>query len=208
MTDTNTQLTLPAALGRDAHAEEVARGERFEFGKNWARFLAVIDEERIGQAEGIPGEMLGRDTGRHPVPGHGIGQRPLQPRRTGGWAPTFIHSTTILTCRVHPRAQDAILPGGDQLARRARLGSRRGLHRPLGCSTSSIHGACCTTRGRCGRRSTTPSAPVGDGGGLFIAIYNDMGSQSTRWKHSSTPMRDSAGPCRARSRSPSARRKN
>ena len=30
---------------------EMARGERFEFGKNWSRFLAVLDEDRILKAE-------------------------------------------------------------------------------------------------------------------------------------------------------------
>jgi len=30
---------------------EVARGERFEFGKNWQRFLGVLDERRLAEAE-------------------------------------------------------------------------------------------------------------------------------------------------------------
>ena len=29
---------------------EMARGERFEFGKNWSRFLDVLDEDRILKA--------------------------------------------------------------------------------------------------------------------------------------------------------------
>src|SRR4030095_3019870 len=33
------------------HAGEVARGERFEFGENWSRFLAALDDERIAEAE-------------------------------------------------------------------------------------------------------------------------------------------------------------
>jgi 2-polyprenyl-3-methyl-5-hydroxy-6-metoxy-1,4-benzoquinol methylase len=31
--------------------EERARGERFAFGENWARFLSVLDDERVRQAE-------------------------------------------------------------------------------------------------------------------------------------------------------------
>jgi 2-polyprenyl-6-hydroxyphenyl methylase/3-demethylubiquinone-9 3-methyltransferase len=31
-------------------AAEVARGERFEFGKNWQRFLSLLDDERIDEA--------------------------------------------------------------------------------------------------------------------------------------------------------------
>ena len=34
-----------------AYQDEVARGERFEFGQNWRRFLAVLDEERVNEAE-------------------------------------------------------------------------------------------------------------------------------------------------------------
>src|SRR5688572_18651274 len=30
---------------------EIATGDRFAFGENWARFLELIDEERIGAAE-------------------------------------------------------------------------------------------------------------------------------------------------------------
>src|SRR5215213_2930982 len=33
-----------------SHAIEIAQGERFEFGENWGRFLAVLDDERIDRA--------------------------------------------------------------------------------------------------------------------------------------------------------------
>lgn len=33
------------------HTQEIRAGRRFAFGANWARFLAVVDDERIGQAE-------------------------------------------------------------------------------------------------------------------------------------------------------------
>jgi hypothetical protein len=41
----------PVRRTADTHATEVARGERFAFGDNWASFLSVLDEERIGAAE-------------------------------------------------------------------------------------------------------------------------------------------------------------
>src|SRR3954451_6667618 len=43
------------------HASEVHRGERFEFGENWRRFLAVLNEERIVEAERSLREMLGTE---------------------------------------------------------------------------------------------------------------------------------------------------
>src|SRR5436189_1546930 len=39
-------------------AEEIDRGKRFEFGKNWSQFLTTIDEERISVAEQSLKEML------------------------------------------------------------------------------------------------------------------------------------------------------
>src|SRR3954468_21810653 len=43
------------------HASAVDRGERFAFGENWRRFLAVVDEERIVEAERSLREMLGTE---------------------------------------------------------------------------------------------------------------------------------------------------
>jgi 2-polyprenyl-6-hydroxyphenyl methylase/3-demethylubiquinone-9 3-methyltransferase len=40
-------------------AEETRRGERFQFGKNWKRLLATLDEERIAEAERSLRQMLG-----------------------------------------------------------------------------------------------------------------------------------------------------
>ena len=38
----------------------MSRGERFEFGRNWAQFLAVLDEERIHVAERALQQMLAK----------------------------------------------------------------------------------------------------------------------------------------------------
>ena len=37
---------------------EIAAGDRFAFGENWSRFLLVLDENRIRQAEQSLSEML------------------------------------------------------------------------------------------------------------------------------------------------------
>jgi len=44
-----------------AFDSEVAAGERFAFGENWSRFLAVLDEDRIAEAQASLREMLGRE---------------------------------------------------------------------------------------------------------------------------------------------------
>jgi 2-polyprenyl-3-methyl-5-hydroxy-6-metoxy-1,4-benzoquinol methylase len=40
------------------HSVEVASGERFEFGKNWASFLKTVDDERIAEAKKSLSAML------------------------------------------------------------------------------------------------------------------------------------------------------
>ncbi len=44
------------------HGSEIASGERFEFGENWRSFLAVLDDERISNAENSLRAMLGVST--------------------------------------------------------------------------------------------------------------------------------------------------
>ena len=43
-------------------ATEVSQGDRFEFGKNWQKFLSVLSDERINEAEKSLKETLGYET--------------------------------------------------------------------------------------------------------------------------------------------------
>ena len=51
--------------------DEVARGERFAFGKNWQQFLRMIDDTRIRQAEVSLAQML-RDDDAEPLEGEAL----------------------------------------------------------------------------------------------------------------------------------------
>ena len=82
--------TPPAAKAAGApidadHAHEVARGERFEFGKNWTSFLRVLDDERIANATASFRGMLPADlTGLRLLDaGSGSGLSSLVARRLG-----------------------------------------------------------------------------------------------------------------------------
>lgn len=44
------------------HAQEVSLGERFEFGANWTRFLALVNEDRIRLAEHSLRDLLEAET--------------------------------------------------------------------------------------------------------------------------------------------------
>ncbi|WDT81154.1 MAG: hypothetical protein MPW14_05225 [Candidatus Manganitrophus sp.] len=76
-------------------ATEIKLGERFEFGENWSRFLAVLDEMRISEAEQSLKQMLDlKDlSGKRFLDiGSGSGLFSLAARRLGG---VFILSTMI-----------------------------------------------------------------------------------------------------------------
>src|SRR5258706_12781577 len=89
--------------------EEVARGERFEFGRNWARFLAVVDEQRILQAEASLRELLavvdlrGR---RFLDIGSGSGLFSLAARRMGAKVHSLDYDPQSVACtgEVRPRS--------------------------------------------------------------------------------------------------------
>src|SRR5215471_18127766 len=49
---------LHMVIESKAHAREVASGNRFEFGKNWSRFLSLLNERHIEEAERSLREML------------------------------------------------------------------------------------------------------------------------------------------------------
>ncbi len=44
------------------HSQDVAHGERFEFGRNWHRFLDLLDDRRIQEAEESLRRMLEEPT--------------------------------------------------------------------------------------------------------------------------------------------------
>ncbi|HEX8686718.1 MAG TPA: 50S ribosomal protein L11 methyltransferase, partial [Pyrinomonadaceae bacterium] len=84
-----------------AHAIEVSRGERFEFGENWSRFLAVLDDERIGKAEESLRAMLEVESlaGRSFLDiGSGSGLFSLAARRLGARVHSFDYDPRSVAC--------------------------------------------------------------------------------------------------------------
>src|SRR5438876_1807533 len=83
------------------HAIEIARGERFEFGKNWSRFLILPDEPRIVRAEQSLKQMLEIDSleGRSFLDiGSGSGLFSLVARRLGARVHSFDYDPNSVAC--------------------------------------------------------------------------------------------------------------
>src|SRR5438105_4018862 len=83
------------------HAAEVAAGERFTFGENWAAFLAVLDESRIAAAENSLREMLETSDLKNKTfldIGSGSGLFSLAARRLGATVRSFDYDPASVAC--------------------------------------------------------------------------------------------------------------
>lgn len=88
-------------LAKGDHGAEVAAGDRFRFGENWARFLTRLDETRIVEAEASLKTMLGVNdlAGRRFLDiGSGSGLFSLAARRLGARVHSFDFDPRSVAC--------------------------------------------------------------------------------------------------------------
>src|SRR5207302_2185352 len=100
MVETQTQ----AVTG--LHSREVVAGERFEFGKNWSRFLALVDEDRIARAANSLKNWLEVEelTGMKFLDiGSGSGLYSLAARRLGARVHSFDYDPQSVACTAELR---------------------------------------------------------------------------------------------------------
>lgn len=165
------------------HGREVARGERFEFGQNWTRFLSVLTDERVREAEASLKDLLEVSdlVGRSFLDvGSGSGLFSLAARRLGARVHSFDYDPQSVACtaelkrRYFPDDESWTVERGSALDE----DYVRGLGRfDVVYSWGVLHHT-----GRMWEALDNARLPVADGGLLSIAIYNDTGSQSARWK--------------------------
>jgi 2-polyprenyl-3-methyl-5-hydroxy-6-metoxy-1,4-benzoquinol methylase len=164
------------------HAEEVARGERFEFGRNWSRFLEGVQERHIVTAESSLKRMLEMDSlaGLSFLDiGSGSGLFSLAARRLGARVHSFDYDPQSVACsaelrrRYFPDDAQWIVERGSALDADYLAGLGRfdivyswGVLHHTGWMWQALENA---------------QLAVAPGGRLFIAIYNDNGSKSRRW---------------------------
>ncbi|WP_199248594.1 bifunctional 2-polyprenyl-6-hydroxyphenol methylase/3-demethylubiquinol 3-O-methyltransferase UbiG [[Phormidium] sp. ETS-05] len=163
--------------------QEVKRGERFQFGKNWSNFLSVLDDERIGKAENSLKQSLQVEDlqGKSFLDiGSGSGLFSLAARRLGATVHSFDYDPQAVVCtqqlknRFFSDDKNWLIEKGSILDSEYLNGLSQF---DIVYSWGVLHHT-----GSMWQALENAGSLVAMNGKLFIAIYNDQGWKSQYWK--------------------------
>jgi SAM-dependent methyltransferase len=161
---------------------EILSGERFQFGENWSAFLRVIDEQRIHAAQASLAQMLETDTllgKRFLDVGSGSGLFSLAARRLGARVHSFDYDGQSVACTAELKRR--YFDGdGEWIVQEGSVLDEAFL-RGLGTFDIVYSWGVLHHTGAMWRAMENVAPLVGEGGKLFISIYNDQGPASRRW---------------------------
>lgn len=167
----------------EEHAYEVASGERFTFGDNWARFLLLLNEERIAESVRSLQEMLDVSDLKGKTfldIGSGSGLLSLAARKLGARVHSFDYDPQSVACTAELKRRyfpdDAIwvvetgsVLDKDYLAK-------------LACFNIVYSWGVLHHTGAMWQALENVVPLVAGEGRLFLALYNDQGPASRIWK--------------------------
>jgi 2-polyprenyl-3-methyl-5-hydroxy-6-metoxy-1,4-benzoquinol methylase len=164
------------------HAVQAENGERFEFGANWARFLSMINDERIEEAKTSLKKMLGTESlaGQTFLDvGSGSGLFSLAARMLGAKVHSFDYDPQSFACTVELKQRyfsadpDWTVEQGSVLDKEylSRLGQYDVVY-----SWGVLHHT-----GKMWEGLANVAALVKDRGRLYIAIYNKQKFLTAYW---------------------------